>query len=108
MKAKTTSTKRINRLALLQFIANKQSLAHVWQEPILGNNIWFLGNDKEEPYLQLEFIPESKLHSYTIAIQGLQSEEGADPIHNDIVTYIKELKLNRNIFLGTDSIFTLI
>jgi hypothetical protein len=98
-----TSTKAINRANLLEFIAKIQGLKHIWQEGLTGKNFWFLGNDKNEPYYQLEFIPQSNKYFFTIYIRGLQTEDGADPIHEEVLNYLKKLELGRNIVLSTDS-----
>jgi hypothetical protein len=100
--------KRINRLELVDFIRKIQGLKFYFQEGLTGKNFYFIGNDKDEPYYQMEFIPQSRMYFFTIYLRGLQTEGGADTIHDEVVNYLKKLDLERNIILDTETRQTLI
>lgn len=94
-------TKKINRIELINFIKSIQGIKHSFQENFLGRNFYLIGNDKDEPDFQLEFIPQSKKYFFTIYLRGLKSE--ADNMHDEILNYLKKLELNRNVILDTES-----
>lgn len=108
MKATVKKQKRINRLKLVEFIRKIQGLKFSFQERLTGKNIYFIGNDKDEPYFQMEFTPQSRMYFYTIYIRGLQTEDGADTIHDEVVNYLQKLDIGRNIILDTETRQTII
>lgn len=107
------TNKKINRIALLDFIKEKTNLAHHSQQTFTGKNIYFLCSEfwngkrieLEEDY-QIEFIPQNSKYFFTILVRGLKKE--ADFLHEDIATYLRGLQLNRNIILDTELKTTLI
>lgn len=99
-------TKKINRIDLVNFIKSIQGIKNSFQENLCGNNFYFIGDDKNEPDFQLEFIPQSKKYFFTIYLRGLKSE--ADNMHDEIFNYLKKLDLGRNICLDTESRISII
>ena len=93
--------KKIDRLQVINFIKNIQGIKESHQEAILGKNFYLIGDDKDEPDFQLEFIPQSKKYFFTIYLRGLKSE--ADNIHEEILNFLRKLELNRNIVLDTET-----
>ena len=93
--------KKLDRLQVVNFIKNIKGIKESHQEAILGKNFYLIGDDKDEPDFQLEFIPQSKKYFYTIYLRGLKSE--ADNIHEEILNFLRKLELNRNIVLDTET-----
>ena len=50
--------KKLDRLQVVNFIKNIQGIKESHQEAILGKNFYLIGDDKEQPDFQLEFIPQ--------------------------------------------------
>ena len=98
--------KNLNRMQVIDFIKKIQGIKESFQENLTGKNIYFLGNDKNEPDFQIEFIPASKKYFFTIYLRGLKSE--ADNMHEEIYNYLQKLELNRNIVLDTETKTSLI
>ena len=98
--------KNLNRMQVIEFIKKIQGIKESFQENLTGKNIYFLGNDKNEPDFQIEFIPSSKKYFFTIYLRGLKSE--ADNMHEEIYNYLQKLELNRNIVLDTETKTSLI
>ena len=98
--------KRINRLQIIDKIKSIQGVKSFHQEAFLGKNIYLIGNDKNEPDFQIEFISQSKRYFYTILLRGLKSE--ADNMHKELNIFLKSLDLQRNIILDTETQQTLI
>jgi len=98
--------KNLNRMQVIEFIKKIQGIKESFQENLTGKNIYFLGNDKNEPDFQIEFIPASKKYFFTIYLRGLKSE--ADNMHEEIYNYLQKLELNRNIVLDTETKTSLI
>lgn len=98
---KATKTKKLDRLQVVNFIKNIQGIKESHQEAFLGKNFYLIGDDKEQPDFQLEFIPQSKKYFYTIYLRGLKSE--ADKIHDEILNFLRKLELKRNIVLDTET-----
>ena len=94
--------KKLNRLSLINFIKGIQGILLSHEV----NGMYYIGNDKNEPDFQLEFIPASKKYFFTIYLRGLKSE--ADNIHEEIYNYLQKLELNRNIILDTETKTSLI
>lgn len=102
MKTKTLQKqKKLDRLQVVNVIKNIQGIKESHQEAILGKNFYLIGDDKDEPDFQLEFIPQSKKYFYTIYLRGLKYE--ADNIHEEILNFLRKLELNRNIVLVTET-----
>lgn len=99
-------TKKLNRMQLIDFIKAIQGIKESFQTQFTGKNIYLIGNDKEEPDFQIEFIPQSKNYFFTVLIRGFKSE--ADNMHEEIYNFITKLDLNRNIVLDTESQTSLI
>ena len=97
----TIKQKKLDRLQVVNFIKNIKGIKESHQEAILGKNFYLIGDDKDEPDFQLEFIPQSKKYFYTIYLRGLKSE--ADNIHEEILNFLRKLELNRNIVLDTET-----
>ena len=93
--------KKLDRLQVVNVIKNIQGIKESHQEAILGKNCYLIGDDKDEPDFQLEFIPQSKKYFYTIYLRGLKYE--ADNIHEEILNFLRKLELNRNIVLDTET-----
>ena len=93
--------KKLDRLQVVNFIKNIHGIKESHQEAILGKNFYLIGDDKDEPDFQLEFIPQSKKYFYTIYLRGLKYE--ADNIHEEILNFLRKLELNRNIVLDTET-----
>ena len=93
--------KKLDRLQVVNFIKNIKGIKESHQEAILGKNFYLIGDDKDEPDFQLEFIPQSKKYFYTIYLRGLKYE--ADNIHEEILNFLRKLELNRNIVLDTET-----
>ena len=93
--------KKLDRLQVVNFIKNIQGIKESHQEAFLGKNFYLIGDDKEHPDFQLEFIPQSKKYFYTIYLRGLKSE--ADKIHDEILNFLRKLELKRNIVLDTET-----
>ena len=93
--------KKLDRLQVVNFIKNIKGIKESHQEAILGKNFYLIGDDKDEPDFQLEFIPQSKKYFYTIYLRGLKYE--ADNIHKEILNFLRKLELNRNIVLDTET-----
>ena len=93
--------KKLDRLQVVNFIKNIQGIKESHQEAFLGKNFYLIGDDKEQPDFQLEFIPQSKKYFYTIYLRGLKFE--ADKIHDEILNFLRKLELNRNIVLDTET-----
>ena len=93
--------KKLDRLQVVNVIKNIQGIKESHQEAILGKNFYLIGDDKDEPDFQLEFIPQSKKYFYTIYLRGLKYE--ADNIHEEILNFLRKLELNRNIVLDTET-----
>ena len=98
---KATKTKKLDRLQVVNFIKNIQGIKESHQEAFLGKNFYLIGDDKEQPDFQLEFIPQSKKYFYTIYLRGLKYE--ADKIHDEILNFLRKLELKRNIVLDTET-----
>ena len=92
---KATKTKKLDRLQVVNFIKNIQGIKESQQEAFLGKNFYLIGDDKEQPDFQLEFIPQSKKYFYTIYLRGLKSE--ADNIHQEILEHRFHCFFNRKI-----------
>lgn len=99
-------TKKLNRLQIIDFIKSIQGIKESYQEAFLGKNIYLIGNDKNEPDFQIEFIPQTQKYFFTIYLRGLKSE--ADNMHDEIYNFLQKLELNRNIILDTESKVSLI
>ena len=80
---------------------SRKGLSQSHQEAILGKNFYLIGDDKDEPDFQLEFIPQSKKYFFTIYLRGLKSE--ADNMHEEILNFLRKLELNRNIVIDTET-----
>lgn len=93
--------KKLDRLQVVNFIKNIQGIKESHQEAFLGKNFYLIGDDKDQPDFQLEFIPQSKKYFYTIYLRGLKSE--ADKIHDKILNFLRKLELKRNIVLDTET-----
>ena len=93
--------KKLDRLQVVNFIKNIHGIKESHQEAVLGKNFYLIGDDKDEPDFQLEFIPQSKKYFYTIYLRGLKSK--ADNIHEEILNFLRKLELNRNIVLDTET-----
>ena len=93
--------KKLDRLQVVNFIKNIQGIKESHQEAVLGKNFYLIGDDKDAPDFQLEFIPQSKKYFYTIYLRGLKFE--ADKIHDEILNFLRKLELNRNIVLDTET-----
>jgi hypothetical protein len=96
-----TKPKKLNRMDLINFIKKIQGITESHQENFTGKNMYFIGNDKNEPDFQLEFIPQSPKYFFTIYLRGLKAD--ADNMHEEIRTYLQKQNLNRNIVLSTES-----
>lgn len=94
--------KKLNRLSLINFIKGIQGI----KESHEANGMYYIGNDKDEPDFQIQFIPQSKKYFFTIYLRGLKSE--ADNMHEEIYNFLQKLDLNRNIVLDTESKTSLI
>ena len=93
--------KKLDRLQVVNVIKKIQGIKESHQEAILGKNFYLIGDDKDNPDFQLEFIPQSKKYFYTIYLRGLKYE--ADNIHEEILNFLRKLELNRNIVLDTET-----
>ena len=93
--------KKLDRLQVVNFIKNIQGIKESHQKAVLGKNFYLIGDDKDAPDFQLEFIPQSKKNFYTIYLRGLKYE--ADKIHDEILNFLRKLELNRNIVLDTET-----
>ena len=93
--------KKLDRLQVVNFIKNIQGIKESHQEAILGKDFYLIGDDKDEPDFQLEFIPQSKNYFYTIYLRGMKSK--ADNIHQEILNFLRKLELKRNIVLDTET-----
>ncbi len=93
---------KLNRLSLINFIKSIQGI----EESHEANGMYYIGNDKNEPDFQLEFIPQSKKYFFTIYLRGLKTE--ADNMHDEIYNFLQKLQLNRNIVLDTETKTSLI
>ena len=89
--------KKLNRLSLINFIKGIQGILLSHE----ANGMYYIGNDKDEPDFQIEFIPASKKYFFTIYLRGLKTE--ADNMHDEIYNYLQKLELNRNIVLDTET-----
>src|SRR5574343_797075 len=98
--------KKLNRMLIIDFIKSIQGIKHSFQEAILSNNIYLIGNDRFDPEFQVEFIPASKKYFFTIYVKGIKSE--ADNMHDEIYNFIQKLELDRNICLSTENQTSLI
>ena len=94
--------KKLNRLSLINFIKGIQGILLSHE----ANGMYYIGNDKDEPDFQLEFIAQSKKYFFTIYLRGLKTE--ADNMHDEIYNFLQKLELNRNIVLDTESRTSLI
>lgn len=94
--------KKLNRLSLINFIKGIQGILLSHE----ANGMYYIGNNKDEPDFQLEFIPQSKKYFFTIYLRGLKTE--ADNMHDEIYNFLQKLELNRNIVLDTESRTSLI
>lgn len=93
--------KKLDRLKVINFIKKIQGINNSHQEAFLGKNFYLIGDNKDEPDFQLEFIPQSKKYFFTIYLRGLKSE--ADNMHEEILNFLRKLELNRNIVLDTET-----
>lgn len=98
--------KNLNRLEVINFIKKIQGIKQSHQEIVTGKDLFFIGNDKDEPDYQIQFIPATKKYFYTIYLRGLKTE--ADNIREEIYNFLQKLELNRNIVLDTESKTSLI
>ena len=96
-----TLQKQINRMQLVNLIKSIQGIKESHQESFLGKNFYLIGDDKNEPDFQLEFIPQSKNYFFTIYLRGLKIE--ADNMHEEVLKFLRKLELNRNIVLDTET-----
>ena len=94
--------KKLNRLSLINFIKGIQGILLSHE----ANGMYYIGNDKNEPDFQLEFIPASKKYLFTIYLRALTTE--AATTHAAIHNYLQKLELNRNIILDTETKTSLI
>jgi hypothetical protein len=94
-------TKNINRMQIIDKIKSIQGIKFSHQEGILGKNMYLIGNDKNEPDFQIEFIPQSQKYFFTIYLRGLKTE--ADNMHDELYIFLQSLELNRNIILDTET-----
>jgi hypothetical protein len=94
--------KKLNRLNLINFIKGIQGI----KESHKANGMYYIGNDKDEPDFQMQFIPQTNKYFFTIYLRGLKSE--ADNMHEEIYNFLQKLELNRNIVLDTESKTSLI
>ena len=99
-------TVKINRLNLITKIKAVAQIENSFQSAYFGKNFYFIGDDKDEPDYQIEFIPASQKYFFTILVRGLKRE--ADEMHEEIKQYLQSLNLNRNIVLDTEHKQTLI
>jgi len=93
--------KNINRMQIIDKIKSIQGIENSHQEGILGKNMYLIGNDKNDPDFQIEFIPQNTRGFFTIYLRGLKSE--ADNMHEELYIFLQSLELNRNIFLDTET-----
>ena len=93
--------KKLNRMQLIDFIKSIQGIKESFQTQFTGKNIYLIGNDKDEPDYQVEFIPQSQKYFFTILVRGLKVE--ADNMHEEIYNFLNNLQLNRNLILDTES-----
>lgn len=98
--------KKLNRMQLIDFVKKIQGIKESFQTSFTGKNIYLLGNDKDEPDFQIEFIPQTQKYFFTVLVRGLKSE--ADNMHDEIYNFLQKLELNRNIILDTESRVSLI
>ncbi len=105
-KLNIMKNKNLNRMQVIEFIKKIQGIKESFQENLTGKNIYFLGNDKNEPDFQIEFIPASKKYFFTIYLRGLKCK--ADNMHEEIYNYLQKLELNRNSVLDTETKTSLI
>ena len=99
-------TKKINRVKLIEFIKKNQGLKYSFQSNLSCRNLYFIGNDKENPDFQIEFISQTKKYFYTVYIRGIKNN--ADCLHGAVCNYLKKLNLNRNIIVDTELKVTLV
>jgi len=99
-------TKKINRLKLIEFIKKNQGLKYLLQGNSSNKNLYFIGNDKDNPDYQIEFISQKDYAFYTIYIKGITNS--ADKFHKTVCDYLKKLNLNRDIFVETETFVTLV
>jgi hypothetical protein len=81
--------KKIDRLQVINFIKNIQGIKESHQEAILGKNFYLIGDDKDEPDFQLEFIQQSKNYYFTIYLIGLKTE--SDNMHEEFLKFLMKL-----------------
>lgn len=94
-------TKNLKRTQVIDFINRIQGIKESHQTQFTGKNIYFVGNDKNEPDFQIEFISKTEKYFQTILIRGLKSE--ADNMHDEIVNFVNSLQLNKNIVIDTET-----
>lgn len=99
-------SKKLNRMQLIDFVKKIQGIKESFQTSFTGKNIYLLGNDKDDPDFQIEFIPQTQKYFFTVLVRGLKSE--ADNMHDEIYNFLQKLELNRNIILDTESRVSLI
>lgn len=98
--------KNLNRMQLIDFVKKIQGIKESFQTSFTGKNIYLLGNNKNDPDFQIEFIPQTQKYFFTVLVRGLKSE--ADNMQDEIYNFLQKLELNRNILLDTESRVSLI